>query len=177
MVLLCSGLPGCVNVPGEVVELHEKQKAIAEELKRTHLALVDGYVDQRLAKFHVFYFSTYGPRYLVNWKSGFKVKFERDYDEAKDFPQLHQDLLAGYFILIEPIELMRTDLKAAIDESYTQFSRSHDEVHSWLLSAKRLSDTERALLNKFLAKVNPTLSLNAIDEKVDEIQAKLEKET
>lgn len=173
LALLGLGLAGCVHVPTEVVQLHAKEKEIVTELQRTHLALIDGYVDQRLAAFEKFYFGTYGPRYVANWKSTLKEKSGRDYDEAKDFPVLHEDLVAEYLKKSAPIEQTRAELKAAVRESYAQLAQSQAAVQAWLLSAKKLSDTERALTNKLLAQVNPALSLEAIDRKIADAQAAL----
>lgn len=168
--LLCLVLSGCVTIPPEVVQLHERESTIAKELHRTHLALIDGYVDQRLAKFEDFYFATYSPKFVANWKAAFKAGENRDYDEAKDFALLHQDLIAEYQDKTAPVEKMRTDLKLAVIEAFAQFTQSHGAVHAWLLSAKKLSDTEKALTNKLLGAVDPKLSLEAIDGKITEIQ-------
>ncbi len=170
LALLCLGLFGCVNVPSEVVQLHAKESTIANELQRTHLALIDGYIDQRLLDFEKFYFATYGPKYVTNWKATFKERRGRDYDEARDFATLHEDLIAEYLAKTTPVEKMRADLKAAVIAAHGQFGQSHDAVHAWLLSAKKLSDTEKALTNKLLGAANPSLSLEAIDAKISEIQ-------
>jgi hypothetical protein len=164
---------GCVRVPAEVVQLHAKEITIVGELRRTHLALVDSYVDVRLAGFEEFYFKTYGPEFLTNWKAEFKRVKGRDYDEAKDFALLHQDLVATYQDKIKPIEALRTELKEAILAAYAQHKQSHEAVQAWLLSAKKLNDTERALTNKLLGAIDPKLSLEAVDRKIDELRTQL----
>src|ERR1041385_2685206 len=82
---------GCVSAPHEVVTLHEKQGAMMQELKRTHLAMIDAYVDEKLQTFERFYFEKYGPVYRKNWEADFNAKMGRDYDAGKDFALFYND--------------------------------------------------------------------------------------
>jgi hypothetical protein len=175
-VLLASfalALAGCVQVPPEVIKLHEKEAEITRELKRTHLALVDSYVNERLLALEKFYFGTYGPAYLKTWKQEFKRQKGRDYDEAQDFAILHEDLIAEYQDKTRPIETLRADLKAAVTKAYDQFGQAHGTVGAWLASTKKLSDTQRTLTNQLLQGIDPKLSLESIDQKIASLQTEL----
>ncbi len=164
---------GCISVPSEIVQLHQKEMDIANELQRTHLALVDSYVDERLLVFEDFYFNEYGPKYLANWKAAFKSVKGREYDETTDFGTLHPDLVVEYQEKTKPIEDLRAQLKDSVKAAYAQFQQSHAGTHAWLLSAKKLDKQRRASTNRLLAAVKPDLSLESIDRKIAEIQNQL----
>ena len=169
VLALCS----CLSVPPEIIQLHEKEALLAAELNRTQVALIDGFVDERLRQFEAFYFSKYAPRYLENWKAEFARVNKRAFNEASDFGQLHPDLVAEYLDKIKPIEKMRAELKAAVNEAYSQYHQSYTATHAWLQSAKKLNDGQRGMINRIAARAHPSLSLDAIEEKITELQNSL----
>lgn len=155
---------GCASVPPQVAQTHQKELEIIQELQKTHLAMVDAYVDQKLAEFETFYFQEYGPAYYKNWMESFKETNGREYDQAKDFPRFYEDLTAEYLEVVEPLNQMRSNLKAAIETEYGNALAAHEAVGNWLESLKTLTDAQRAAVDSILSAAKPGLSLNAIDE-------------
>lgn len=163
MILLGLLLAGCVSVPPQVAQLHQKEQEIIQELQRAHLALAEAYMDQKLAEFETFYFQEYGPAYRENWMESFKEEIGRDYDPAQDFPRFYEDLTAEYQEAVEPLKQMRSDLKAAIETEYGNAIAAHQAVGGWMDSLKALTDAQRAAVNSILNAAKPGLSLDAID--------------
>jgi hypothetical protein len=172
-VAMALALGGCTTIPHEVIRLHEKEAEIVSELQRTHLALVDSYVDQRLSQFEAFYFTQYGPKFFDNWKAGFARTYEREYDPAKDFNLLHQDLVAEYLETVKPVEELRLKLRSAIQEAYSQFFEAQGVVQAWLVSARKWNETQRTLTNKLLGSIDSSLSLETIDQEIKRIETRL----
>lgn len=63
---------GCASVPPQIAQIHQKELEIIQSLQKSHLAMVNAYVDQKISIFEAFYFDCYGPVYLKNWKRIFK---------------------------------------------------------------------------------------------------------
>lgn len=160
---------GCLSTPHEVVLLHAKESEILKELRRTHLAMVDAYVDQKLEAFDQFYFKNYGPVFRKNWEKQFRESTGRAYDAEKDFAQMYNDLVAAYQIEVQPLQQMRLDLHQEIEAAHTQVGDAHEAVGDWLKSAEHLNVSQRAALNKMLTSINPSLSLERIDSKVADL--------
>ncbi len=161
---------GCISTPHEVVLLHEKEADLLRELRRTHLAMVDSYIDQKVESFEQFYFNTYGLAFRKNWEKHFQQKTGRAYDSDKDFPQIYNDLVAEYQNEIQPLNQMRLDLRREIDAAHQQITESHEAVAAWLKSAEKLKRAQRDALNTMLKSINPTLSLDKVDAKVAEMK-------
>ena len=168
-------ISGCVSVPPEVDRAHRKELEIIESLKSSHLAMVDAYVDQKLLTFENFFFNNYGPVYLNHWVESFKTIKNRDYDQSRDFPVLYNDLVAEYQSESEPIESIRSDLKAAIAAEYTNTIEVHNAVGRWLESLEKLNASQRKSIDSLLAAIKPGLSLNSIDEAIKIAKANVEK--
>lgn len=168
-------LAGCVSAPHEVVSLHEKQTALMQELQRTHLAMVDAYIDQRLKNFETFYFSEYGPVYRKNWEAAFKDKFGREYNPESDFQLLYNDLVAEYQYTVEPITKMQRDLREAIAMAHDQAAQAHDAIGGWIRSVERLNRSQRDAANKLLKAIDPSLSLDKIDQAIETLKAAVNK--
>src|SRR5690349_1525990 len=107
-------LAGCVSAPHEVVKLHDKEGQIMQELQRTHLAMIDAYVDEKVKMFEDFYFKQYGPVYRRNWESNFQKINGRPYDTDKDFALMYSDLVASYQLEIEPLNKLQSELRERI---------------------------------------------------------------
>src|SRR5690606_3414125 len=75
LVLSLTGLflLGCASAPPEVRQLHQKEAEIIGAMQKSHFALVDAFMDQKVLEFETFYFAEYGPAYLQNWKANFKA--------------------------------------------------------------------------------------------------------
>lgn len=166
---------GCASVPPEVAQAHQKELEIIEALKTSHLAMVDAYIDQKLISLEVFYFDTYGPAYLKNWKSGFKQEKDRDYDVKKDFSILYSDLIVEYQEVIKPIETLRQNLKQSIDVEFANAIQIHKAIDKWIKSINSLQMVNKAAIDKILENIKPGLSLDEIDKKIEEVKIKIDK--
>jgi len=162
---------GCISTPHEVVLLHEKEAEVLQELRRTHLAMIDSYIDQKMEAFDQFYFNQYGPAFRKNWEKSFQQKSGRAYDADKDFPQMYNDLVAEYQNEVQPLNQMRLDLRNEIEAAHDQVGESHEAVAAWLKSAERLNTAQRGVLNTMLKNINPSLSLDKVDAKVAELKS------
>jgi hypothetical protein len=161
-------MAGCVSVPPQVVQTHQKELEIIQELQKSHLALAEAYMDQKLAEFEAFYFQEYGPAYRENWMASFKESRGRDYDPEQDFALFYEDLTAEYLEVVEPLNQMRADLKAAVETEYGNALAAHETVGNWLDSLKTLTDAQRMAVDSLLSAAKPGLSLNAIDSGFNE---------
>ena len=168
-------LYGCVSVPPQVAKVHQKELDIIQNLRQSHIGLVDSYVDEKLLNFEEFFFNDYGPAYLKNWQKAFKTTYNRNYDPNKDFPLLYNDLVAEYQELTSPIEKIRYDLKAAINTEYSNAIDTHRAVSRWLDSLEKLNKAQQGAIDDLLAGIKPGLSLDSIDKAIEEAKAKVEK--
>lgn len=156
-------MAGCVSVPPQVAQTHQKELEIIQELQKTHLALVDAYVDQKRAEFETFYFQEYGPAYYKNWMEAFKESTGRAFDPTKDFPLLYNDLVAEYLDVSAPIEKIRSELRAAIEAEYGNALTAHEAVGEWMENLKTLTDAQRAAVDSVLSGAHEGLSLDKVD--------------
>ncbi len=168
-------LAGCVSAPHEVVKLHDREGQIMQELQRTHLVMIDAYVDEKVKIFEDFYFKQYGPVYRRNWESSFQKLSGRPYDADKDFALMYNDLVATYQQEIEPLNKLRAELRERIVTAHQQAAEAHDAVSGWIHSVERLNTAQRDAANRLLSSVSPSLSLEKIDTKVSEMTTNLAK--
>lgn len=179
--LLCTGaciflLNACTaSVPTEISVLHEKQQEIMESLQKSHLAMIDSYVDQKIVLFEEFFFKEYAAAYLSHWKGDFKTLHNRDYDEARDFPLLYNDLVAEYLDEVAPIEDVRAELRDAINREYRHAFEAHRSTSRWLSSLEKLNSSQRAAVNSLLDSIKPGLSLDSIDAAVEKATGEVKK--
>lgn len=163
IVLVGLMFAGCASVPPQVAQTHQKELEIIQELQKTHLAMVDVYVDQKQAEFETFYFQEYGPAYYKNWLESFAQKNGRNYEPAKDFPLLYNDLTAEYLDTIKPIEQIRSDLKDSVNTEYSNAFAAHEAVGKWLENLKKLTEAQSTAADSILSGVRPGLSLDKVD--------------
>jgi hypothetical protein len=163
MITIGLFLAGCVSVPPKVAQLHQKEQEVIQELQKSHLALAEAYIDQKLVAFETFYFQQYAPAYRQNWMESFKQKAGRDYDPAQDFSRFYEDLTAEYLEVVEPLNQMRADLKAAIETEYGNALAANEAVGNWLEGLQKLTDAQRAVVDSILSAAKPGMSLDAID--------------
>lgn len=156
-------LASCASVPTEVAQLHRRELAIISSLHASHMAMIDAYVDQRIAVFDEFFFSTYGPAYLANWKDAFKTVHGRDFDELRDFSLLYSDLVAEYQAEVAPLEEVRRALREAIAREYLHAVEAHESVGAWLDSMQKLNSAQRQSMDRLLEAIRPGLSLESVD--------------
>jgi len=173
IILLLVLFSGCASVPPQVAQLHQKELEIINSLQKSHMAMVDAYVDQKILAFEEFFFSEYGPEYLKNWQNSFKSVYGRDYDEERDFPLLYSDLVAEYQIEVAPIEDVRKKLHDAISREYRHAIAAHEAVDSWIKSYEKLNAAQRESIDQLLGAIKPGLSLDSVDKAKDEAMAKV----
>ena len=161
-------LSGCVSVPPQVIKTHQKELEIIEALRKSHIEMVDAYVDEKLQNFEKFFFDDYGPVYLKHWQKSFKTTYSRDYDPKKDFSLLYSDLVAEYQDLSTPIEQIRYELKAAITTEYSNAIAAHQAVDRWLESLEKLNKSQRGAIDALLTGIKPGLSLDSVDQAIKE---------
>lgn len=166
VVLVGLLLAGCVSVPPQVVLTHQKEQEIVENLRVSHLAMVDAYVDQKLVEFETFYFQEYGPAYHEYWLESFEETKGREFDQTKDFSLLYNDLVAEYLDVSAPIEQIRSNLKTSIQTEYGNALQAHEAVNEWLESLKKLTDAQRNAADSILSGAHEGLSLDKVDEAV-----------
>jgi hypothetical protein len=165
-------LMGCASAPPEVRKVHSKESEIFESIKKSHLALVDAYMAQKVQAFETFYFSEYGPAYVRNWKEIFKAGSGRNYEESRDFNLLHADLIAEYMETIAPLDSIRLELREAVTSEYAQAFAAHAEVDTWLASMEKLNASKKEALNKILGAAKPGLSLSSVENLVEKMKEK-----
>ena len=170
-------LAGCLSVPPEVVRLHQQEQQIIQNLRVSHLALADAYMDKRLEEFECFFFHEYGPVFFEKWSENFKAKKGRPYDPEKDFGLLYNDLIAVYQTESTPIAEMRTQLRDSIAVEYQNTLDAHQALGEWLEALKKLSDAQRQAIDQVLDSFQPGLSLAKFDKKVDDVTKKLLSQT
>lgn len=165
---------GCVSVPPQIAETHAKELEILQSLEESHLSMVDSFIDQKKKNFESFFFNTYGPVYVRNWKKAFEEMKGRPYDPARDFPQLYNDLVAEYQAESAPIEEVRILLRDAISAEYRNALMAHQAVGRWLDSLEELNSSQRDSINALLQNIDPELSLDAIDDAIQEAKDNVE---
>jgi hypothetical protein len=165
---------GCASVPPQIAQTHQKELEIIQSLEKSHKAMVDAYVDQKIMNFESFYFDTYGQAYLKNWKRIFKEVKGRDYNENQDFKILYNDLVAEYLEDVAPIEDVRQELHNAIAREYRHAIEAHRAVGRWINSLERLNETNKEAINNLLGSIKPGLSLDLIDEALKNAKRKVE---
>jgi hypothetical protein len=167
-------LSGCVSVPPEVAQAHQKELEIIEALKVSHLSMVDAYIDQRIMTLEEFYFGTYAPAYLENWKSSFRQLENRDYDEKLDFSILYPDLVVEYQEVIKPVEIMRIELKNSINTEFTNAIQAHQAIDKWIRSVNSLQTKNKVAIDALLGNIKPGLSLDEINQRVSDARSKIQ---
>jgi len=174
MVLCAAVLTGCAaTVPREIALVQEKELEIINSLRQSHLAMVDAYVDQKKTIFETFFFTEYGPAYLNHWKENFKTLKNREYDDHRDFALLYSDLVAEYSDQVAPIENIRTQLRDAIVQEYDNAVLAHESVTRWLSSLEKLNASQRDMLNSLLGIAKPGLSLDLVDQAVEQAKQRV----
>lgn len=158
---------GCVSVPPQVAKTHQKELEILQSLEKTHLAMVDSFIDQKLHEFEHFFFHKYGPVFFNNWVAAFQKLNGRAYDQAKDFPTLYSDLVAEYQTESAPIETVRVQLREAISAEYRNAVLAHKAVGGWLDSLEKLNAAQRQTMDDLLGAIQPGLSLDSIDKAIE----------
>lgn len=171
-VLACV-LGGCISTPPEVIKLHAKEATLIGDLERAHLALLDAYIEEKLAGFERFYFETYGPRYRANWIAVFEQKHGRPFDEERDFPLLYNDLVAEYHDRVEPIMALRREMTGAVQAAYADVTMAHSVTGDWIESVQGLSGSQRRAADSVLGSVGPSLNVEAIEERIEELRRRL----
>lgn len=173
IILVILLISGCATIPPEITKAHSKELEIIEALKVSHLAMVDSFIDQKILVFENFFFSKYGPVFRANWMASFKEINNRDYNEEQDFATLYNDLVAEYQELIAPIETIRFDLKTSIMTEYANAVSLHTTTGNWIENLKKLNDSQRKTINSTLDTIKPGLSIDAINNAVDEAITKV----
>jgi hypothetical protein len=168
IVIIILLLYSCASVPAQIAKLHQKEYEIIASLQKSHLAMVDAYVDQKILAFESFFFKEYGPSYLKHWQESFKAVYGRDYDESRDFNLLYSDLVAEYQVEVAPIEKIRSDLKEAIVREYRHLAAAHEAVDGWINSVEKLNSAQREAFDHLLGAIKPGLSLDSVDKAINE---------
>ena len=163
---------GCISVPPQIAQAHQKELEIITMLQESHMAMVDAYVDQKTLVFESFFFGEYGPVYLKHWQQNFKAVYGRDYDEDRDFRVLYNDLVAEYQEQVAPIENVRTDLREAVSREYRHAIAAHEAIGGWIKSVERLNSAQREALDRLLGAIKPGLSLGSVEEAMHEAMAR-----
>ncbi len=163
---------GCASVPPQIAQTHQKELEIINSLQQSHLAVIEAYVDQKISSFESFFFKTYGPAYLKHWKKEFKKGYGRDYDESRDFEILYNDLVAEYLSEVAPIEDIRMELRDSILREYRHAIEAHQAVGGWIKSLEKLNAANREAIDRLLAGIKPGLSLDSLDEALEEAKDK-----
>ena len=171
LLACCCG--GCISTPPEVIKLHAREATLIGDLERSHLALLDAYIEEKLANFETFYFQTYGPRFRENWIEAFMEEHGRSYDEARDFPLLYNDLVAEYQEQVEPIQRLRRELAAAVGAAYADVAVAHGVTGDWIESVQRLSGSQRRTADTVLSAASPSLTVGAIEDEISELRRRL----
>jgi hypothetical protein len=168
---------GCVSVPVEVSQLHEKELGIIKSLETSHKAIVDAYIDSRISEFETFYFNQFGPQYLENYKEAWEAKNGKKYDYEQNFSSFYPSSVAVYQEKIQPLYSLRSKLLASIDNEYSNLIISHQSIDTWLKSINDLNDADKNSINKILGSISSGLSIENIKNDVDNaiigIKAKL----
>jgi len=167
-VFLAIVIAGCVSVPPEVVLLHDKEAEILKDLRRTHLAMVDAYMDKKVEAFDAFYFKEYAVKFRQNWERAFAERMGRPYNPDKDFSTFSNDLVASYLTNVEPLTKLRADLRDQIAAAHDQVAQAHESVAAWIRSLEKLTTSQRNAANKLLGAISPALSLEKIESRIDE---------
>ena len=168
IVIIILLLYSCASVPAQIAKLHQKESEIIASLQKSHIAMVDAYVDQKILAFESFFFKEYGPSYLKHWQENFKAVYGRDYDESRDFNLLYSDLVAEYQVEVAPIEQIRSDLKEAILREYRHLAAAHEAVDGWINSVEKLNSAQREAFDNLLGAIKPGLSLDSVDKAINE---------
>lgn len=162
-VLICIGLGACTSIPGELATLHSKEREVIENLRISHLAMIDAFVDQKLSNFESFYFKEYGPAFRDNWFESFAENKGRAYDPERDFDLLYNDLVVEYQEAAAPIEETRRQLHESFEAEYKNALQAHDTIGRWHASLKKLNDSQRSAANELLGLLNADLSLEVLE--------------
>jgi hypothetical protein len=141
---------------------------ILQGLQRTHLAMVDAFIEAQRDVFDDFFFAQYAPAYFVNWKTHFKSTTGRDYDESRDFATLSNDLVAEYEDISSPLAALKRDLYLAINAEYSNTFLLHHGVGDWIQSVGSLSDSQRSAINRLLSEAKPGLTVDSIEQAVQQ---------
>ncbi len=175
LFLILSTIIGCASIPPEIAQAHQKELDIIQSLQKSHLAMVDSFINERLDFFDEFYFNRYGPALMKNWKEEFKNQNGRDYNPEKDFSIFYSDLVIEYEESIEPIEKLRTDLNYSINTEYNNVILIHKTNDRWLKSIYSLQTQNKAVINNILNSISPGLSVDKIDEEINKAISLLNK--
>lgn len=170
LVLLVTG---CVSVPPQIAQTHQKELEVLQALRESHLSMIDSFVNQKKSNFENFFFNTYGPVFIDNWMQSFQELRGRPYDPLKDFSLLYSDLVAEYQIESAPIEEIRIQLRDAVATEYRNAITAHKAIGRWLESLEELNSAQQASINELLQEIDPDLSLDSVDEVVKEAKNRL----
>jgi hypothetical protein len=161
---------GCNSVPPQVAKTHQKELEILQSLEKSHLAMVNSFIDQKIQNFENMFFNKYGPVFLENWVNNFQTLYGRPYDPVKDFPVLYNDLVAEYQAESSPIEELRVQLRDAIATEYRNAISAHKSIGGWLDSLEKLNAAQRQTIDGLLGAIQPGLSLDSVEEKIKDVE-------
>lgn len=172
-ILLAVIITGCVSAPPQVVLLHDKEAEMLKELRRTHLAMVDAFMDKKVEAFDAFYFNEFAVKFRKNWETNFVARMGRPYDPDKDFATFSNDLVASYLTNVEPLNKVRADLREQVTGAHDQVAQAHQSVGAWIHSVEKLTSSQRDAANELLAAISPSLSLEKIEDRIDQVTTNL----
>ena len=164
---------GCVSAPPQVVLLHDKEGELLKDLRRTHLAMVDAYVERKIEIFDAFYFKEHAVKYRQKWEAAFAARMGRPYDPDRDFSTFSNDLVASYLKNVEPLNKLRADLRDQIIAAHDQVAQAHQTVGAWIHSVEKLNTSQRETANKLLGAIDSSLSMEKIETRIDEVTTSL----
>lgn len=153
--------------------LHSKEAELLKELRRTHLAMVDAFVDKKIEVFETFYFNEYANSFRTNWEKAFQQNQGRVYDPARDFPMFSNDLVASYQQNVEPFQKLRVELRDQVATAHDQVAEAHQGVGDWIRSVEKLTKSQRTAADRLLQSINPALSVEGIETKVNSLTQKM----
>lgn len=168
---------GCVSVPPQVAKTHQKQLEILESLEKSHLAILDSMMDQKVQVFERFFFEEYGPVFLGHWMTQFLAVNRRPYDSTRDFPTLYNDLVAEYQAEVAPIEELRVKIRNAIKAEYRNALAAHKTVGEWLDSLEKLNAAQRRAVDDLFGAMRPMVSLDSLDKAIETARTRLDNHT
>lgn len=173
IVVAIVALSGCTSVPPQVIQVQLQEKTIIESLRKSHLALVDVYMEKKLEDFEDFFFSEHSSRFRENWMKGFLQEKGRQYDPQQDFSLFYKDLVAEYQEKSELIARLHSELRQSIVMEYRNALDAHSAVSQWLVALKDLNESQRNTFDSILNSLRSELSLDAVENNIREVQTQL----
>lgn len=169
---------GCASIPKESVILSEELTSMILSARDSHLAIVEGYFNEKRKQVDKFLDKEWTPDYMDDFVKTSGVL--KDYENAKSENEKHkimndfakaasEEIYKRRMSMIDGLNKIENQCKHKIEEHYSNMLLTNQSLTAHLRSATKVTTTRNKLMNKLKILPEEILPLNKIEEKLEPI--------